>query len=56
MPDNEQWCANRSAEKEWSKPTLQKLPISATAGGPGKIHNGDEGNCVGKGDSGTCLS
>jgi hypothetical protein len=43
-----------SGQKEWSRPTLQKLPISATASA--KIHFGDEGNCGGKGDSGFCSS
>ena len=41
-------------QKEWRRPVLQKLPITATAAA--KIHFGDEGNCGGKGDSGFCLS
>jgi len=45
---------NAPAQKEWRRPTLQKLPITATASA--KIHFGDEGSCTGKGDSGYCLS
>jgi hypothetical protein len=41
-------------QKEWRRPILQKLPITATAAA--KIHFGDEGNCGGKGDSGICPS
>jgi hypothetical protein len=45
---------SESAQKEWCRPTLQKLPISATTSA--KVHFGDEGGCGGKGDSGFCTS
>jgi len=45
---------NEAAQKEWRRPTLQKLPITATA--TAKVHFGNEGGCVGKGDAGNCLS
>jgi hypothetical protein len=42
-------------QKEWRRPGLRKLPIAATAQGKPAIH-GDDGNCVGKGDTISCLS
>jgi hypothetical protein len=41
----------KSARKEWKRPELRKLPISATAGAPGK-GTGNEGGGAGKGDEG----
>jgi hypothetical protein len=43
-------------QKQWLRPVLQKLPITATENKPGKNTNGDEGNCTGKGDAALCTS
>ena len=42
-------------QKQWLRPVLQKLPIAATEQS-GKRTNGDEGNCMGKGDTAICNS
>ena len=44
-----------TAQKEWRTPGLRRLPIAATA--QGKLRPfGDDGGCVGKGDSALCVS
>jgi hypothetical protein len=44
-----------ASPKEWRQPVLRKLPISATSNGK-VVPTGDDGNCVGKGDTVTCIS
>jgi hypothetical protein len=44
-----------ASDKEWRQPLLRKLPISATSSGK-VMPIGDDGNCVGKGDTVTCIS
>ena len=42
-------------QKEWRRPELRKLPLGATSAGKG-ASRGDDGNCIGKGDTVTCIS
>jgi hypothetical protein len=46
VPDE---ISSMPSHKQWRQPELRKLPIAATAQGKGS-GNGDDGQCVGKGD------
>jgi hypothetical protein len=43
--------ARENPQKEWRRPVLRKLPISATSLGPNPKGNGNEGVGSGKGDN-----
>jgi hypothetical protein len=55
QPPNREEATHPLTSKEWRRPVLQRLPISATAGGGGKTAF-NEGGGQGKGDAGDQAS